>query len=80
MEPAGDVLRRVTYSPEGLVKVLEGVGEELASQRFAVEPAPAPSLQPDLRYDLPALLELARRGCPPDLAVRILAPLTEDRR
>ncbi|MCE3287040.1 MAG: hypothetical protein K0S64_646 [Gaiellaceae bacterium] len=31
----------------------------------------------DPRYDLHALLELVDRGCPPDLAVRILAPLDE---
>ena len=30
------------------------------------------------RYDLHALIELAERGCPPDLAVRILAPVDED--
>ena len=30
----------------------------------------------DLRYDLHELLDLVHRGCPPDLAVRILAPLT----
>jgi hypothetical protein len=30
------------------------------------------------RYDLHALIELVERGCPPELAVRILAPL--DRR
>jgi len=29
----------------------------------------------DARYDLHALLELLDRGCPPDLAERILAPL-----
>lgn len=29
----------------------------------------------DARYDLHALIELAERGCPPELAVRILAPL-----
>jgi hypothetical protein len=34
----------------------------------------------DPRYDLHAILELTRRGCPPHLAVRILAPLTEQRR
>jgi hypothetical protein len=28
----------------------------------------------DARYDLHALLELLDRGCPPDLAARILAP------
>jgi len=29
------------------------------------------------RYDIHALIELVERGCPPDLAVRILAPLDE---
>ena len=32
----------------------------------------------DPRYDLHALIELVERGCPPPLAVRILAPLEED--
>jgi hypothetical protein len=31
----------------------------------------------DRSYDLHALIELAERGCPPALAVRILAPLDE---
>jgi hypothetical protein len=30
------------------------------------------------RYDLHALIELVERGCPPELAVRILAPVDED--
>jgi hypothetical protein len=29
----------------------------------------------DARYDLHALIELVERGCPPHLAVHILAPL-----
>ncbi len=29
----------------------------------------------DKRYDLHALIELTERGCAPELAVRILAPL-----
>jgi hypothetical protein len=29
----------------------------------------------DARYDLHALIELTERGCSPELAVRILAPL-----
>jgi hypothetical protein len=33
----------------------------------------------DARYDLHALLELCERGCRPDLAVRILAPVEEGR-
>jgi hypothetical protein len=31
----------------------------------------------DAAYDLHALIELVERGCPPTLAVRILAPLEE---
>jgi hypothetical protein len=31
----------------------------------------------DRRVDLHALLDLVDRGCPPDVAVRILAPLTD---
>jgi hypothetical protein len=31
----------------------------------------------DSRYDLHALIELVERGCPPALAVRILAPAEE---
>jgi hypothetical protein len=34
----------------------------------------ASALAGDARYDLHALIELAERGCPPELAVRILAP------
>jgi hypothetical protein len=35
----------------------------------------ASRLAEDGRYDLHALIELVERGCPPRLAVRILAPL-----
>ena len=35
----------------------------------------AARLARDPLYDLHALLELAEKGCPPDLAVRIVAPL-----
>jgi hypothetical protein len=31
----------------------------------------------DPRYDLHALIELVEQGCPPDLALRILAPMEE---
>ena len=31
----------------------------------------------DARYDLHGLIELVERGCQPDLAVRILAPLED---
>ena len=34
----------------------------------------ATTLAHDARYDLHALIELVEQGCPPPLAVRILAP------
>jgi hypothetical protein len=37
----------------------------------------ASRLARDPRYDLHSLLELVERGCTPDLAMRILAPLDE---
>jgi hypothetical protein len=42
------------------------------SQRLAAQVAY------DGRYDLHRLIELVERGCLPDLALRILAPLEED--
>ena len=38
----------------------------------------AERLADDPAYDLHALIELVERGCPPALAVRILAPLDEE--
>ena len=35
----------------------------------------AAAIAGDAHYDLHALIELVERGCEPDLAVRILAPL-----
>jgi hypothetical protein len=43
--------------------------------RSGFEPRLAGELAGDLRWDLHALIELVERGCPPRLAVRILAPL-----
>ena len=37
----------------------------------------AGSVAADPSYDLHALIELAERGCSPELAVRIVAPLEE---
>jgi hypothetical protein len=34
----------------------------------------AAELAADLRYDVPAIVELVGRGCPPEIAARILAP------
>jgi hypothetical protein len=38
----------------------------------------AARLAGDGRFDLHALIELTEHGCPPELAVRILAPLEEE--
>jgi hypothetical protein len=46
--------------------VLAGYPRKLAA-RLASDPA----------FDLHALITLVERGCPPELAVRILAPLEE---
>jgi hypothetical protein len=42
-------------------------------------PAQADAAARDERADVHALIELAGRGCPPDLALRILAPLDDAR-
>jgi hypothetical protein len=44
-------------------------------QRAGFAPALASSLAGDRRVDVHALLDLVDRGCPPELAARILAPL-----
>jgi hypothetical protein len=44
-------------------------------RRAGFDPASAARLAEDFSFDLHALLELVDRGCPPDLAVRILEPL-----
>lgn len=49
--------------------------EQLAHSGFA--PPLAARLAADRRYDLHGLIELVERGCAPELAVRILAPLEE---
>lgn len=52
--------------------------DRLAEAGFA---APlATRIATDPHYDLHALIELVERGCPPELAARILAPLDEGRR
>jgi hypothetical protein len=43
--------------------------------RAGFSDAGARRLAADTAFDLHALLELVDRGCPPDVAVRIVAPL-----
>jgi hypothetical protein len=47
-------------------------------ERIGFPPAVAARVAADTRLDLHALLELVDHGCPPELAVRILAPLEAD--
>lgn len=45
--------------------------------RAGFAPELADTLARDERTDVAALLDLVQRGCPPALAVRILAPIDE---
>jgi hypothetical protein len=45
--------------------------------RAGFEPATARRLAADPARDLHALIDLVERGCPPALAIRILAPLDD---
>jgi hypothetical protein len=51
--------------------------EQLTRSGFSL--ALAAEIANDPHYDLHALIELVERGCRPDLAVRILAPLMRER-
>jgi hypothetical protein len=44
-------------------------------RRHGFDPDLAALIAADLRYSLRDLLDLVARGCPPELAARILAPL-----
>lgn len=50
--------------------------EQLARSGFP--PVLTARVAGDSRFDLHALVGLAEHGCPPELAVRILAPLEAD--
>ena len=60
--PAGELHELARWRREQLVQA--GFSLPLAAR-----------LAEDTDFDLHALIELAERGCSPDLAVRILAPL-----
>ena len=55
--------------------VLRWRRDQLAAAGFELPLAQA--VAQDREFDLHALIELVERGCPPRLAVRILAPLEE---
>jgi hypothetical protein len=65
---------RVTHREETeAARTLAWRRAQLANAGFSLPLAAR--LAGDVRYDLHALIELTERGCDPELAVRILAPL-----
>jgi hypothetical protein len=48
-------------------------------RRAGLDAKPAEVLSHESDMDLHALIELIERGCPPELAARILAPLETER-
>jgi hypothetical protein len=66
-------MRTETTSETSGPDVVRWRREQLARSGF---PLPlAAKIAKDTRYDLHVLIELVERGCQPELAVRILAPL-----
>jgi len=65
-----------TTGVEALDQVVRWRCEQLVESGFA--PALAARIAEDTHYDLHALIELVERGCQPELAVRILAPIEEE--
>ena len=65
-----------TTSVQALDEVVRWRCEQLVESGFPS--ALAASVAKNPHYDLHALIELVERGCQPELAVRILAPLEEE--
>jgi len=76
---------RVAHPPTGAAEALSGPASDVEAWRLrrlvdAGFPLPlAVGLATTPGTDLHALLALVDRGCPPDLAARILAPLDDAR-
>jgi hypothetical protein len=65
-----------TTAVQALDQVVRWRREQLVGSGFA--PALAARVAEKTDYDLHALIELVEQGCPPELAVRILAPVEEE--
>jgi len=65
-----------TTSAPAVDQVVRWRAEQLVESGFAQSLAARVAKNP--HYDLHALIELVERGCQPELAVRILAPVEED--
>jgi hypothetical protein len=66
-----------TTAVQALEQVVQWRREQLVGSGFA--PALAARVAENTDYDLHALIALVERGCPPELAVRILAPVEDER-
>jgi len=65
-----------TTAVQALDQLVRWRREQLVGSGFA--PGLATRVAGNTDYDLHALIELVERGCPPELAVRILAPVEEE--
>jgi hypothetical protein len=70
------IMRTQTTKDRGADEVVIWRREKLAQSGLPL--SLAARLAQDSRYDLHGLIELLEQGCPPDLAIRILAPLEGD--
>jgi hypothetical protein len=70
------IVRTQTTKDRGADQVVTWRREQLAQSGLPL--SLAARLAQDSRYDLHALIELLERGCPSELAIRILAPLEGD--
>jgi hypothetical protein len=70
------ILQMQTTKDRGADEVVIWRREKLAQSGFPL--SLAARLAKDSRYDLHALIELLEHGCPPEVAIRILAPLEGD--
>ena len=70
------IVRPQTTKDRGADEVVIWRREKLAKSGLPL--SLAARLAQDSRYDLHGLIELLEQGCPPDLAIRILAPLEGD--
>jgi hypothetical protein len=65
-----------TTGAPSLDEVVRWRCEQLVESGFALPQAAR--IAKNAHYDLHALIELVERGCQPELAVRILAPVDEE--
>jgi len=70
------IVRTQTTKDRGADQVVTWRREQLAQSGLPL--SLAARLAQDPRYDLHALIDLLERGSPPELAIRILAPLEGD--